>query len=1252
MHLKYQDTLPISKEKNRIVDSIRAHQVLIIAGDTGSGKTTQLPKMCLEAELGKSKLIGCTQPRRLAAMAMARRVAEELQSPDLVGSTVRFQDRTGPDTRIKFMTDGILLAETRRDRRLQQYDAIILDEAHERSLNIDFLLGYLQQLLPLRPEFKLIIASATIDTEKFSTHFDSAPIIHVSGKTFPVTIEYRTEQPGAEPVHYVDKSCDEVLALCRKPGGDILVFMPSERDILDTVTTLQDILDADRHLVLPLFSRLQSGDQQKIFRASGKRKIIVATNVAETSLTVPGIRFVIDTGLARIPVYSVRSRTTSLRISPISRASCDQRAGRCGRTGPGTCIRLYDEEAYQQRMAFTRPEIQRSNLAEVLLQMISLGLGHPRHFPFLDPPSPRAVNDGFRILRELGAITNRDQLTARGKIMARLPLDPCIARIIVEGKKQNALNEIITICAALSIQDPRMRPAEKIQQAQAAQQQFTDNRSDFLTLLAIWNSWQKYSNGTMSSGKLRKFCNAHYLSWQRMREWSDVRQQINRLLKPITGFLVKDEPASYEAIHKALTSGFLRNIGKKKAKNLYTVSRGREVVIFPGSCLYNAKQALWVMAAEFIETSQRFARTTARIDEQWLEELGGPLCKYSYSDPHWSKKAGQVRAIERVSLFGLPIVAGRGINYGRLNKKTQEEAREIFIHEALIAGELGGSYPFLHHNLSLIEKISTMEERLRRRNILVDDRALQAFYHQRIGSAYDRFTLNRLLRKKKKDTFLRMSEHDLCREELPAEDELYRFPKILRVGEIELPLAYRFAPGTEEDGVTVTLRSSQLPALSPTPFEWLVPGLLDTKILHLLKALPKKKRRPLVPLPDAVDRIMDQLDLNKGSLYQALETALLRSYQIPINRSDWQTETMPKHLLMRYRLVDEQNKDLRTSRNFTELLEYNKDYCKQIYPPERLGTKKRITLPKKDNMTTWDFEDLSEYYSTTDASGNKQVYCLGLHINSDNKVDLRYTENPRQAEVSVRAGMEQLYCLQFPGCRKKIVTECKRSLATHSASWLSLGMPGTAMQLRESLVRFILDGLFHTRAGNIPSQPVFNHIVTTLKQQGIMAQVSHLLAHTERLLHLRRHVVTALTTWQSRQQKSKSFHPAQTEDITKHLETLLPSDFLLVRSPAQLQHCDRYLQALKVRIERMEQNPLKDQQKQKRLTIMVNRFDHIKEFSSHDKQCSKAKELYTTMVEEFRVSVFAPELGTALPVSEKRLTKQWQEVINHCRQVE
>ena len=829
--INYPDELPITAHRDEIIEAIRNHNVVIISGDTGSGKTTQLPKMCLEAGRGRKKMIGCTQPRRIAAVTVAARVAEELgeKFDTCVGHKIRFQNKTTKNTKIKFMTDGILLAETRSDHGLYAYDTLIIDEAHERSLNIDFLLGYAKQLLSKRSDLKTIITSATIDTEKFSAHFNKAPVIEVSGRTFPVEIRYRPAEESSdekESNSYIDLAVQEVLSLRHKrENGDILIFMPTERDINETVEMLNQELNPlvasknapqqkSRTRIFPLFGRLRASDQSRVFRSIKGQKIIVATNIAETSITVPGIRFVIDTGLARISTYNVRARTTSMPVSAVSRASCDQRKGRCGRVGPGICIRLYSQDDYQNRPEFTLPEIKRTNLAEVILRMVNLKLGDPAAFPFIDPPAARAIRDGYELLHELGAIDTTGgelSLSATGKIMAKLPLDPRISRMIIEAREQNCLQEIIIIASALAIQDPRIRPAEVEAEADKAHAIFKVHPSDFLVFLKMWEEFNnvpfkdKQKNKKKSRSQIRKFCRTHFLSYQRLREWQDIYEQITTTLRTERGFSMNRQPASHENIHYAILSGFLRNIGFRKGKNIYQGAQGKELMTFPGSVLFN-KGGQWIMAAELVETTRLYARITTNIKAEWIEPLAGSLCRSSFSNPRWEKKTGQVIASEKVTLFGLVIIASRKTNYAKINDTTREEAREIFIHSALIQGELTGRYPFLENNKKLIGRFERIEDRLRQRNVLADDYVLYRFYDTRLDSSvFDRASLNRFLKNQGNDDFLFMKEQDILIES-PESEKLSDFPKQLSLGDgFSLKLSYSFDPGGDADGVSVML---------------------------------------------------------------------------------------------------------------------------------------------------------------------------------------------------------------------------------------------------------------------------------------------------------------------------------------------------------------------------------------------------------------------------------------------------------------
>lgn len=1245
MQLSYPPELPVSEQRESIVAAIREHQVLIIIGDTGSGKTTQLPKMCIEADRGATGMIGCTQPRRIAALSVADRVAEELRAPDRVGYKIRFHDQTSKETLIKFMTDGVLLAETRQDPQLAQYDTLIVDEAHERSLNIDFLLGYLKNLLPSRPDLKLIISSATIDAEKFSTHFGGAPVMTVSGRTYPITTLYReTIDEDEAELSYVDQAIAAVEELATLPqGGDILVFMPTERDINDTLDGLQHL--GDSHLLLPLFGRLPAADQRKIFRPSPHRKIIVATNVAETSVTVPGIRFVVDTGLARIARYNPRTGTTSLKVSRISRASCEQRRGRCGRTGPGTCIRLYSEEDFLAREPFTLPEIQRANLAEVILQMISLKLGDPARFPFVDAPPSTAIREGYRLLKELGATAGPRILTANGRLMARLPLDPRISRIIIESMALGSVREITILAAALSIQDPRVRPPDKEHKADEVHRQFVDKKSDFLTLLNIWNSFFVPGEEAPSKSRLSRFCKAHFLSWQRMREWMDVHEQISRLLREHKGVRVNEQPAGFEAIHIALASGFLHNICLKKEKNIYLSSGNREVVLFPGSGLYN-KGPQWAVAAEFVETTQLFARTVAEIEVDWLERLGGTLCKRSWSEPHWEKRSGKVLALERVSLFGLTIVAGRKIEYGRINDKTLLEARDIFIRSALIGNQLGGQYPFLDHNVALVAGFQEMEERFRRRDIVVDEEVLYQFYDARLGKVYDRFTLNRLLRSKKNDAFLRMREEDICLA-VPDSEELYRFPATLRAGEFELELRYLFAPGDPADGVTVRIPRTLLGHLNPQLFEWLVPGLLPEKLLLLCRRLPKQLRRRLVPLPDAVDRLMDSLSLYKGSLYQELERAILRGYQVTVQRSDWQADTLPPHLRMRFVLVDDQGEQLVTSRVFDELLQFDRA---QAGPASRSCQ----ALPPPRAITVDDLDQIEARLPLTDASGRVVgLYFPTLTVDEvRNTVSLHYIDSESQSRRLNRLGLQFLYGLH---CAKEITALrklCKGSLTSHSASWLSLGAKTSASELRAALQAFLLDAVFATDEGQLPSRAQFQAALEQAVASGVVRIATALLDQVHATLQQRRMVHSRIREWAGRARANRSFQPERQQEYLAALEQIVPEHFLNTLRPEQLRHKPRYLQALALRIERAEHSPLKDEKKAERLRKPLAWLEQMRHFNSPTLPCRVCQQEYVELLEEFRVSIFAPELGTAQPVSEQRLAQKWREVENVCRRVE
>ncbi|GAB4346588.1 MAG: ATP-dependent RNA helicase HrpA [Desulfobulbaceae bacterium] len=1242
MHISYPPELPIASRREEIVRAVAENRVVVVAGDTGSGKTTQLPKMCLEAGRGKSGLIGCTQPRRIAAVSVAERVAFETGDSAAVGYKIRFHDHTGKDTRVKFMTDGVLLAETRGDRDLRSYDTIIIDEAHERSLNIDFLLGYLKTLLARRDDLKLLISSATLDTEKFSAHFDHAPIITVSGRSYPIDIEYTP--PEDDDDSHVERAAAAVLELAGStPGGDILVFLPTERDILDCAETVGKKLSGEAE-VLPLFGRLQAKDQRRIFLSFPRRKIIIATNIAETSLTVPGIRYVVDSGLARVSRYNPRAGTTSLLVSRISRASCDQRAGRCGRTGPGRCIRLYSEEDYASRDRFTRPEIQRSNLAEVILQMISLRLGEPREFPFIDPPTVNAVRDGYRVLRELGALTAEHRLTDKGRIMASLPLDPRLSRIIIEGAENNTLREIKVIVAGLSIQDPRIRPLDQEQKADAAHRAFEHEQSDFLTLLNIWDGYHSLA-GKSSASKLKKFCKSNYLSWQRMREWRDIHEQITSLLRGRKRFRDNARPGPPDAIHRSLVTGLLRNIALRREKNIYQAAGGREVMLFPGSALFN-RGGQWIVAASFMETGRLYAMTAATIDVRWLEEIGGSLCRKSWSDPHWEKRSGRVVALERVTLFGLTIVAGRKVAYGPISEKTAAEAREIFLREALVGGELGGRHDFFRHNIRLIKRLRDMEHRTRRRDILADEETIYAFYDTRLGMVYDRHTLEREIKKHRGDRFLRMTEEDLLSSAV-ADDELYRFPRRLRAGGHSLTLHYLFEPGSEADGVTVQVPSSLVHHLSPSLFEWLVPGLLEEKITALLKGLPKQLRRRLVPLPETAAFLMDTLELYQGSLYEALERAIFKRFQLRIRRRDWQPDKLPIHLKMRFRLVDDQGRELATTRSFHDLAGLVRKEG-HVSPDEQ--TKK---IPVARDIRSWEFSVPPAPVPRTGKQGKPAGFLFPmLVIDREHRcLELHHTADPRKSERANREGLRYLFTLQVPREIKDLERECKAALSSHTASWLALGTGLQGRDLLEQLRDFLLDAIFAITP-ELPDKKRFDAALAAAKKEGIVRTGRRHLVFILDLLSLRREVLGRIEQFAAAVTGRKDPRADLSEEFRHHLESLVPVDFLASRTLDDLRHAPRYLKGLAVRMERAALDPAKDRRKAKQVAAQAARLASLPANLCPDRECAAALAAYRELVEEFRISVFAPELGTACPVSEKRLKAEWRKVENVCLRVE
>lgn len=1240
--ISYPDDLPIVARRREIIEAIRNNQVLIIAGETGSGKTTQLAKMCLEAGRGRKGRIACTQPRRIAAISVAERVAEELgDEAGLVGYKIRFQDQSRRTTKIKFMTDGILLAEAHGDRLLSAYDTVIIDEAHERSLNIDFLLGLLKQLLARRPELKVLVTSATMDTEKFSRTFNNAPVIEVSGRCWPVQVRYQPLDPDKEEEgeqSYVDQAVAAVLALRREDAsGDILVFMPTERDISETVDSLGAALAGRESpgiypVILPLFGRLSPGEQKKIFQPVRGQKIVVATNVAETSITVPNIRAVVDTGLARLASYNVRARTSKLPIVRISRASCDQRLGRCGRVGAGICVRLFSEEDYASRPEYTTPEILRSNLAAVILRMTFLRLGDPAMFPFIDPPSSRAINDGYALLEELGGLDRQRSLTAKGRLMARLPLDPRISRMIIEARDNNALREVVVIASALSIQDPRLRPPEKKAEADAAHARFSTVPSDFYFFLELWDAYSAILASLKSLSRMRKFCRSHYLSFQRMREWRDIHEQISMILAEEPGFAMNSVPAPVAAVHRAILAGNLRNIAMKKEKNLYLGSGGREIMVFPGSGRFG-KSGPWIMAAELVETSRLYARTVADIEPEWLEPLAGNLCRSSWSEPHWEKKRGQVAAYEKVTLFGLVIVARRRVNFGPI---APEEARAIFIQSALVQGELAGDYDFLLRNQALLEKLEGMEDRLRQRDIVVDEHTIAGFYDLRLGpEVRDQQSLNRWLKEAGAGETLVLGEQDLLLQ-LPEAASLEQFPALLRAGDFELALAYRFAPGQEDDGVSVQLPATVLPWLKPEFFEWLVPGLLVEKVTFLLKGLPKATRRLLVPVPQTALALVRDLPMYRGSLYRSLEQVLFDSFRVRVAAREWPIATLPPHLRFRYCLLDKQGQMLKSSRDFNAL-------------KELAGTGQTLGSPQlADLRSQWERKDITlaqldgtpSRLPVSGRDGGVQGYVYpGLAPETGNRVDLRLFDREEEARQSTRRALLALYSAEFA----KQMKAAKKELAIQRSQWALLEGIASHEQFNAALHDAVFFEIFRIGEGSLPSAMEFAARVEELRKSGILPRAREVFSSMVLLLQERRATLDCINRYAAMGGAGEGF------DQYRHdVALIVPQDFLESLLLPRLPALCRYLKALRIRVERAHVSPGKDRDRAQEVAPHEARFVQAAGHRPFSVELQAHLRQYREMIEEFKVSLFAQELGTAFPVSAQRLEKKWREMEPFC----
>ena len=1233
--ISYPEELPITSKKDEIVAAIRTSQVLIISGETGSGKSTQIPKMCIEAGRGIAGKIGCTQPRRIAASTISRRIAEELGEKlgKSVGYKVRFRDRTPPDAYIKVMTDGMLLAETQGDGFLNEYDTLIIDEAHERSLNIDFILGILRTLIPKRPELKIIITSATLDTERFSKAFNNAPVIHVSGRLYPVEIRYNpidTEQEEKGDVTYVDLAVQTVDELKdKRQRGDILIFMPTEQDILETCERLSGRNYSDNPTVLPLFARLPSSMQQRIYSVKTS-KIVVATNVAETSLTIPGIRYVIDTGLARIARYLPRTRTNSLPVSSISRSSADQRKGRAGRVQSGVCIRLYAEKDFENREEFTPPEILRANLAEVILRMIDLKLGEPSRFPFVDPPGDRSIKDGFDLLEELGAIEShrgRRVLTEKGRLMARMPLDPRISRMMIEACKEGYAEETAIIAGILSIQDPRERPLDKAAQADQMHAPFKDNDSDFFTLLKIWKQYHRQWKELKTQNRMRKFCRDHFLSFPRMREWAYTYDQIMTIIReqkvPVTLLPEKNDSESrYAGIHRAILSGFLSNIAVLKEKNIYRATRGREVMIFPGSGLFN-KNPAWIVATEMVKTSRLFARNVGRIDPAWLETLGGSLCKYSYADAHWEKSRGEVVASETVSLYGLPIVTGRSVSYGRINPK---EAHEVFVRSGLVENNIKDKFSFLDHNLALLKKFENMENKLRRRDLLAGEDALAAFYSDRLEGICDSRSLARMIREHCSDDFLKMTEDDIILS-MPDRADLSLFPDELKIGSVRLRTSYSFSPGKEDDGLTIKIPSAFVSSLTPESLEWGVEGFMEEKLTALIKGLPKRYRKQLVPVSNTVDIIIKEMEIGGQSPINTLSRFVYTRFKVSIPAEVWEQVEIPDYLRTRIAITDNSGKELKAGRDIPDLLS---DREQQPADMKQFNNLKKEW--ERKCLTSWDFESLPESIET-----GTPVKLYPALEPDDGKVNIRLYQDK---ELALR-----VHCM---GVQELLNIRLAKDIKFLRRDW---PFPGDAARAavyfggESTLCNVMYEGLLKKLLRkNIRASEDFEALSNDLP--GMM------LDEYRNLREQALKVILAYSRTRSfidDMEKAKKISPAGLilcAELRKQAEKLIPRNFPDIYSLKEMSELPRYLRAMEVRAERGVYNLEKDNEKAKLVdayeSILGNMLEGLSPYASTEKK--EGIEQLRWMIEEYRVSVFAPEVGTAFPVSAKRLRKHIEQL--------
>jgi ATP-dependent helicase HrpA len=1288
--ITFPEDLPVSSRRGDIAKAITENQVIIVSGETGSGKTTQLPKICLELGRGSKGLIGHTQPRRIAASSTAKRIAQELGSPlgEHVGFKVRFTDTLQRGASVKLMTDGILLAETQTDPLLKAYDTIIIDEAHERSLNIDFLLGYLKQLLPRRPDLKVIITSATIDAERFARHFGTpekpAPVIEVSGRLYKVEIRYRPvdrdpvsapAQDNGKPVpkaqaardkrDLMDAVIDGVDEVARLGSGDVLVFLPGEREIRDCAEALRK--HHPQHVeILPLFARLSVEEQEKVFRITNARRIVLATNVAETSLTVPGIRYVVDAGLARVKRYSFRNKVEQLQVEPIAQSAANQRAGRCGRVADGVCIRLYEEDDFLQRPKFTEPEILRSSLAAVILRMKTLHLTDVETFPFIEPPQPRAIADGYQLLQEVGAVDEYNQVTPLGIKLSKLPLDPRVGRMILAALDNACLTEMLIIASALSVQDPRDRPMEYQQQADEAHKKFADEKSEFLSFIKIWRWFEQAIEHKKTNRQLMETCRASFLSQVRLREWRDVHSQLLTIVKE-QGWRLNELPATYENLHTALLTGLLGNIGFKADDEPgagYLGARGIRFHIWPGSSLLK-KPGKWVMAAELVETTRLYARCVAQIQPEWVERVGAHLLRKSWGEPRWEKRAAQVTASERATLYGIVVYSQRRINYGQFNPV---EAREIFIREALVSGDYDTRAPFFAHNHKLVKEIENLEHKSRRLDVLVDDQLIIAFYDKLIpqdvvnGAGFEKWHKD-VTRDNPKLLFLNREE--LMRHEA-AGVTTDLFPKTMSVTGIEMALSYHFEPGSVRDGVTVAVPLFALNQLPRERADWLVPGMLKEKVHLLLKSLPQKLRRHCVPLPDYAARFCERINaagsFGRGDLIDVLIGDIRKETGLNVLSTDFKVETLPAHHFMNFKVIDEHGRQLEMGRNLATLQAEFGGQARQSFqklaevvaPSASVapsgpvavaapGPRPMPTAPKgkgaagggnavsaappvagkHTGLTSWSFGELPELLEI--AQGKLTLIGFPALVDKGAYCDLEVFDDPNVAARTHRIGLRRLFALQF----KDQLKFAEKNIPGMQQMGMQFMALGSQEELRDQIIQKAID--IACLQDPLPTDATsFNK----RKEEG-KARLGLLVNEIARLVSL------VLTEFHGLPKKLQNVPPAAAADMQAQLQGLVHKRFLIDNDYSQLAHFPRYLKAINVRLEKLRGDTARDARLMAEWQNAASQFQRISKQQAGKNTDPRMTE-FRWMLEELRVSLFAQELRTPMPISAKRLQKVWE----------